>query len=113
MRRVWFPLAGAILIAGCESQSEMLGNEQATAVDTALRRAQFEMACPTAAGTVLSRSLLQPALYGGSQHVEYTIGVQGCGKRETYVSVCPAAYVGTTACFAESGRANTSIGLLP
>ena len=61
----------------------------------ALRRGQFELGCPTASGTILSRNVLQPVLWGGVERAEYTIGVQGCGKRATYISVCPVASFGS------------------
>jgi hypothetical protein len=74
-----------------------LGDERAVAMQAAFRRGQFELACPNAAGTVLSQNLLQPALYGGLERAEYTIGVAGCGKRAVYVRVCQ---IGSVARFA-------------
>jgi hypothetical protein len=112
-KHAWLGLAGLMLTAGCQSESQTLGNEQATAMDTATRRAQFEMACPSASGTVLSSTVLQPALWGGVERAEYTIGVAGCGKRATYVSVCPIASLGTNRCFAVAGATNVSVGLRP
>ena len=35
--------------------------------------------------------MLQPVLWGGIEHAEYTIGVQGCGRRATYVSADDAS----------------------
>jgi len=78
-----------------------LADEQGAAMQAALRRGQFEMACPSATGTVLSQNLLQPVLYGGLEHAEDTIGVAGCGKRAVYISVCQ---IGSVACFAASPR---------
>jgi hypothetical protein len=44
---------------------------------------------------------VEPALQGpfvaGIQRYEYTVGVDGCGKRSTYVVICPQ---GGTGCFA-------------
>src|SRR5690349_3067741 len=76
------------MLAGCESQKQILADEQSVAMQAAVRRGQFELSCPSASRTVLSSTLLQPALYNGLERAEYTIGVSGCGKRATYISVC-------------------------
>jgi hypothetical protein len=63
------------------------------AVQTATSRGQFELNCPDASGTILSKEVVQPALQGplvaGLQRAEFTVGVTGCGKRTTFVVVCP------------------------
>ena len=64
------------------------------------------MACPQATGAVLSSNVLQPAMWGGMERAEYTVGVQGCDKRATYVVVCQ---VGSVSCFAISGARNSVI----
>ena len=68
--------------AGCASQSQMLDTRQSAAVQTALERGRFDLNCPSATATVLSRDYIQPAIQGpwvaGLQRVEYTIGVEGC-----------------------------------
>jgi hypothetical protein len=87
------------LLAGCQSPAQILASEQDVAMQTAVRRGQFELNCPSATGIVLSSNLVQPALYGGFEHAEYTIGVSGCGRRAVYVSVCQ---IGSVACFAAS-----------
>ena len=84
-------------LAGCQSQTQTLADERTVAMQAAVRRGQFELACPSASGTVLSQNLLQPVLYGGQERAEYTIGVAGCGKRAVYVSVCQ---IGSVASFA-------------
>ena len=79
--------------AGCVSQGQFLDGKQGMAMQTAVSRGQFEMNCPAATGTVLSREVVQPALQGpllnGIQRAEFTVGVAGCGKRTTFVVVCP------------------------
>lgn len=92
------------LLGGCQSQKQILADEQSAAMQAAVRRGQFELSCPSATGTVLSSNMLQPVLYNGLERAEYTIGVAGCGKRATYVSVCN---IESTACFAASGRTIT------
>jgi len=62
-------------------------------MQTAVSRGQFEMNCPVATGTVLSREVVQPVLQGpllnGIPRAEYTVGVAGCGRRTTFVVICP------------------------
>ena len=91
----------AVLGVGCASQSQFLDSKQGIAMQTAVNRGQFDLNCPRATGVVISREVVQPALQGpwvgGIQRAEYTIGVQGCDKRHTYVVVCPE---GGEGCFA-------------
>src|SRR5262245_48141033 len=86
-------LSAALAATGCASQAQFLDGRQAMAMQTAVSRGQFEMNCPSATGTVLSREVVQPVIQapalGGLQRAEFTIGVAGCGKRTTFVVVCP------------------------
>jgi hypothetical protein len=86
-------LVAAVVGVGCASQSQFLDNKQAMAVQTATNRGQFELNCPSASGVVLSKEVVQPALQGpvvgGLQRAEFTVGVSGCGKRTTFVVICP------------------------
>ena len=86
-------LMAALAVAGCVSQGQFLDSKQPMAMQTAVSRGQFEMNCPQATPTVISREVIQPALQGpfvnGIQRAEYTIGVAGCGKRTTFVVICP------------------------
>ncbi len=56
------------------------------ATDFALKRARFEMNCPEATATVLSKQTIEPPMnamrFGAVERAEFTIGVAGCGKRE-------------------------------
>ena len=94
-------LLSALGVLACQTQAQFLATKQATALETALTRARFEMNCPNATGQVLSSEVVQPALQGpyvaGIQRAEYTIGVAGCGQRNTYVVACPE---GGEGCFA-------------
>lgn len=94
------PLA-ALFLAGCQSPQQMLADEQGAAVQTAANRGRFEMNCPQATGMVLSQNLLQPVLWGGMERAEYTVGVEGCGQRRTYVVICQ---LGSPSCFAGQAR---------
>ena len=93
-------LAG-LMVAGCQSDAQILASEQAVATQTATRRGQFEMNCPQATGMMLSSNLLQPIVWGGLERAEYTVGVEGCGQRRTYIVVCQ---LGSPACFAAATR---------
>jgi hypothetical protein len=92
-------------VTGCASDSQIMDSEQEMAIQTALQRAQFEMSCPEATGIVLSRESMEPAMQGayvvGVARAEYTVGVTGCGKKDTYVVVCP---LGGDGCFAADSR---------
>lgn len=90
-----------LLLAGCQTDAQLLASDQTQAVQVATRRAQFEMNCPAATGTVLSNNLLQPVVWGGLERAEYTVGVAGCGQRRTYIVVCQ---VGSVSCFAAYAR---------
>jgi hypothetical protein len=93
-------LAG-LVVAGCQSDAQILASEQAVATQTATRRGQCEMNCPQATGMLLSSNLLQPIVWGGLERAEYTVGVEGCGQRRTYIVVCQ---LGSPACFAAAPR---------
>jgi len=87
-------IVAMVALNGCASTTDVLNATQATAVDTALKRGRFEMACPTATGSVLSRKAIDPAITmtrfgpGGPERYEYTVGIEGCGKRQTAVVIC-------------------------
>ena len=93
------------LVAGCATQGQFLASKQATAIQTALTRGQFEFNCPSATGEVLSQEVTQPAhpgtLMGGEQRGLFTIGVAGCNQRQVYQVVCP---MGGDSCVALEGR---------
>jgi hypothetical protein len=98
-------LAGVVAVvaigAGCPTQQQQLDVRQDGAVETALKRGRFDLNCPAATATVLSRDYIQPAVNGpwvrGLQRVEYTVGIAGCDQRTTYVVICQE---GTDTCFA-------------
>src|SRR5262249_21398509 len=84
--------AAAATARACASQKQVLDTRQSGAVQAALERGRFDLNCPTATATVLSRDYIQPAIQGpwvsGLQRVEYTVGVEGCNQRTTYVVLC-------------------------
>ena len=98
---VLLALIAVTVAAGCATQQQFLQSKQDMAVQTALNRGKFEMNCQEATAVIISREVVQPALQGpwvnGIQRAEYTIGVTGCGKRMTFIVVCPD---GGEGCFA-------------
>ncbi|MDM0113673.1 hypothetical protein QTI66_16055 [Variovorax sp. J22R133] len=100
------PAMAALMAAGCASGPPFIDQMQPEAISMAERRGQFEMNCPAAKGEVLSREVVQPVVqsfrFGGVVRDEYTVGVAGCGKRTTYVVICPE--VGGSTCFAAGSR---------
>lgn len=92
-----------VLAAGCASGPPFIDQAQPEALAMAQRRAQFEFDCPGATTQMLSRETLQPVSFRfGIERAEYTVGATGCGKRATYVVICPDQ-PGST-CFAAAGR---------
>lgn len=95
---------GAVaLTLGCASQTQELQAHENEATMVAVRRGQFELGCPTATGVVLSTAMLEPAAWRGTERAEYTVGVSGCGKKATYVVICPETGTG---CVAGGARNN-------
>jgi len=90
-----------LVLAGCASDQQLLAGDQGNALQSAVRRGQFDLSCPSATGTILSNTLLQPVLWNGIERAEYTVGVQGCGQKVTYLVVCQ---IGSVSCVAVSGR---------
>jgi hypothetical protein len=99
-------LAGfaALVAAGCASGPPFIDVEQPMAMQTAQRRAQFEWNCPAATAQVLSQEMmtspLQYTRFAPPQRAEYTIGVAGCGQRQTYLVICTDG----GGCVAAAGR---------
>jgi hypothetical protein len=81
-------LVGVLAATGCQTDAQVLAGEQETAMQTALRRGQFELDCPQATGTILSSNLLDRGRLGAYLQAEYTVGVAGCGQRSTYTVIC-------------------------
>lgn len=107
-------LVGLVLVglAGCETPQQTMDKGQAAAVETATSRARFELGCPEAQGHVLSRTLIEPPFHAmargpsgvdvsGVEVAEYTVGVEGCGRRTTQVVACG---VDGRGCFSAPGR---------
>lgn len=98
-------LCSLVGLAGCQTPTQTLDAESNAAQQTALARGQFDLSCPNATATVLSRNLVNPVLNGpmmnGVQRAEYTVGVSGCGQKAVYISVCQ---IGSVSCIAAASR---------
>jgi hypothetical protein len=93
-----------VLLSACASGPPFIDQMQPTAIDMAERRGAFELNCPEAKGTLLSSETVQPiSIRFGYERAEYTVGVSGCGKRLSYVVICPDN--GSKSCFAGASRA--------
>jgi len=84
-------------LAGCATDQQTLDSKQSAALESAVNRGRFELSCPEATGSVLSRQLIEPLRFGGVERAEYTIGIEGCGQRKTSIVVCA---VDGSGCFA-------------
>ncbi len=123
-----FTLIAAVAVTGCAYQTKLLDSKQGLAMETAMKRAQFEMNCPDATGDVLSRTVVAlnyPGGYGGPYYsyyygypyygygsALYTIGVSGCGKQRTYVASCTDGSVGCYAALAQAWDSRYSLAQL-
>jgi hypothetical protein len=93
----------ALVAAGCSSVP-FIQMEQPLAMQTAQRRAAFEWNCPAATAQVLSQEMMTSPLeytrFAPPQRAEYTVGVAGCGQRQTYLVICTDG----GGCVATAGR---------
>lgn len=101
-RSTFVVIAALAALAGCQTTQQVMDASQPQAMSIAVRRAQFEMNCPSATGQVISREEVPPVLqFRGTPRLEYTIGASGCGQRGTFLVICPEDGSG---CFAAAGR---------
>lgn len=84
-----------LVVVGCATEAEFLTQTQPSALNTALARGRFELNCPEATGTVLSKKMTYINGVGigmrggdGYEWAEYTIGIRGCGKSVVYETMC-------------------------
>jgi hypothetical protein len=104
-----FVCLGVLGVVACASTSSQLASGAPLATETALNRGRFDMGCPTATAEVLSSDYIQPVVAGpwvgeGVTRLEYTVGVQGCSKKQVYVVICQE---GSNSCFATPSHGST------
>ncbi len=96
----------AVIASGCASGPPFIEVAQPMAMQTAQRRAQFEFNCQAVNAQILPQENVQSPLeytrFAPPPRVEYTVGVSGCGQRQTYLVICTE---GSGGCFAAAGRA--------
>ena len=94
-------IIAALTVTGCATQQQFLASMQPTAMQTTAGKGRFELNCPAAMPVLISQEVVQPALQGpfmnSIQRAEFTVGVEGCGRRQTYIVICPQ---GGDGCFA-------------
>jgi hypothetical protein len=99
--RVLGAVALAAMFCGCQSQQQMVDEMQADATQVAKQRGKFELNCPAATASVLSKEMIQSEItnprWAPPQRAEYTVGVSGCNKRATYLVVCAEGGTGCVA----------------
>lgn len=105
---LWTTAATALLVSACATPpAQVLAGMEPQAIETALQRGRFDLQCPSAQPTVLSRQLRPPAVetirFAGVPHGIFTIGVSGCGKQMTFQIACPEGGYG---CFSADGLEN-------
>jgi hypothetical protein len=95
MRTGLVALVLPLVISACATEAQFLTQTQPAAVNTALSRGRFELNCPEATGTVLSKKMtyingVGIGMGGGAGYEwgEYTVGVKGCGKSAVYETMC-------------------------
>src|SRR5262245_20267711 len=98
-------IAAGLFAAGCQSQQQIVDSMEPDAVHVAQRRGAFELNCPAATASMLSKEMIQSPnvnpRFAPPQRAEYTVGVSGCGQRATYMVICAE---GGTGCFAGGSR---------
>ena len=83
-----------LILSACATEAEFLAQNAPSAMKTALTRGRFELDCPDAKATILSKKVTYINGIGigwgggGYEWTEYTIGVKGCGKTTVYETLC-------------------------
>jgi hypothetical protein len=99
-------VALAAIFCGCVSQQQQVDEMQSDATQVAKQRGKFELNCPTATASVLSKEMVQSEIsnprWAPPQRAEYTVGVSGCNKRATYLVVCAEGGTGCVAAGAQN-----------
>src|SRR3974390_2996274 len=94
-------VAISALSCACQSQQQMVDEMQSDATQVAQRRGAFELNCPAATASVLSKEMIQSAItnprWAPPERAEYTVGVKGCDKTATYLVVCAQGGTGCVA----------------
>ena len=84
-------LALLVFASGCQT-TPLTTTKEPLAIQFALKRARFEMNCPTATASVLSKETIRPPVMGPGYiavlRAQFVIGVTGCDKRSTQVVIC-------------------------
>ena len=97
-----------LVLAGCATSDDMVQVRQPQAMDATLAAARRDLACPDATGKLVSSHPIDPMMahapryggYGAPDRYGYEVAVEGCGKSDTYTTVCTEGQ----GCVAARGR---------
>ncbi len=97
LSRSLLPVLAAAVAACATPPAQVLNNMEPHAFEVATNRGRFELQCPAALPTLLSRELAPPLIEGprfvGISRGLFTIGVSGCGSSGPTRSSAPRAVV--------------------
>ena len=93
----------AVAAAGCQSTAQFLDSRQPLALQNAADKGRYELGCQKTTEALVSRKISEPSprtdWMSGVRRAEYTIDVEGCSRKLTYLVICPQEGEG---CFATS-----------
>ena len=82
----------ATVIYGCSATGPRARMAAPSPLQTAIERAQHELDCPSATGRIISQNPINGPSNGDRapelSRIDYKVGVDGCGQRETYFVFC-------------------------
>jgi len=81
-------LISVVALTGCATESQILDGYQGRAIQTVSGKAQFEMNCRDLTPVISSRKLEQAAATE-PWRANYTIDMEGCGKKARFLVICP------------------------
>lgn len=97
----------AALAACATPPAQVLDSMEPHAFEIAVQRGRFDLQCPAAQPSLLSRELAPPLIEGprfvGVSRGIFTIGVAGCGQQRSYQIICPQGGYG---CFSADTLGN-------
>ena len=85
-----FALVPLALMAACATTEPSKQASNQPAIDAAIERSANEMNCRDVKAQVLSRRAATGGPSYGAERYEYTIGLDGCGKKMTSIVICSA-----------------------
>lgn len=72
---------------GCVTDAQLLSDNSPAALQTAKKRAESDLHCPAATGSIQSQQIAQGAPLG-YLWTDYNVDVKGCGRKGVYGITC-------------------------